>query len=359
MMYTIGVDFHKRSSTFHVLDVEGNKVMNKKIENTPENLTEFLDSLPQGYKRLALEATRSWALFHDTVAPLVDEVLLGHPKKMKAITSSEAKNDNNDAKLIAQLTHSKFLPKAHISSPDIRELRQLTRFRASLVGQRKAIRNMVQALIDRHIWPSDRPKSFKDPFCSRGREWLQRVELPEKERFILDRCLKLFDELSINIDEIKEFASEYACSLPGWKFIRTVPGFRTGGINAVIVLAEVSNIDRFSKARSFARYAGLMPKERSSGDKQRMGRLVKGASMSLRTALIESTLAAIRTDCGLKAYYKQVKQRCGSSAAIVATARKLSYAIYHVLKQQRTYEPEPLRIYPPAADCHPQASNRV
>jgi len=119
------------------------------------------------------------------------------------------------------------------------------------------------------------------------------------------------------------------------------------------VLVEASEITRFHKARGFAHYAGLVPREYSSGDKHRTGRLVKGANMHLRTALIESTLAAIRADQGLKAYYKQVKARQGSGPAIVATARKLSYAVYSVLKEQRAYRPEPIR--PPAAVCHPSA----
>ena len=78
--------------------------------------------------------------------------------------------------------------------------------------------------------------------------------------------------------------------------------------------------------------------------------------MHLRTALIESTLAAIRADQGLKAYYQQVKSRQGSGPAIVATARKLSYAIFYVLKEQRAYRPE--NFNPPAAVCHPSAARQ-
>ena len=72
--------------------------------------------------------------------------------------------------------------------------------------------------------------------------------------------------------------------------------------------------------------------------------------MHLRTVLIESTLSAIRTDPGLRVYYKRKKAQSGSGAAIIATARKLCMSIYYVLKEQRAYRPEPLN--PPAAVCH-------
>lgn len=352
-MITIGVDFHKRTSTYHVLDHGGKKLMRRKFENKPELMERFFNELPTGPKQLAMEATRNWSLFYETVTPYVDHFHLGHPKKMKAITESETKNDQKDAELIAQLMHSGFLPEAHVSSLDTRQLRSLLRFRGFLVNQRRSIRNQVQTLIDRNLWPCERPGNFKNPFCRRGMAWLLNLKLPERERFILDQCLGAYSTLCQKISSIEAFIETQTPELPGLALLRTVPGFRLSRVNAYIVLLEASDITRFKKARGFQHYAGLIPREFSSGDKHRTGRLIKGANMHLRQALIESTLAAIRADRGLKAYYKSVKARAGSGPAIVATARKLSAAIFYVLKEQRPYRPEPL--HPPAAVCHPSA----
>ena len=349
-MITIGVDFHKRTSSYKVLDDKGQHVKKVKLVNDRETIRSFVESIP-GPKQLAMEATRSWGLYHDCVYDLVDQFHLGHPKKMKAITESQTKNDTHDAEMIARLTHSGFLPKAHIASGDIRQLRSLLRFRGFLVNQRRSIRNQVQTLIDRNLFPDERPKSFKNPFCVRGIKWLKCVPLPERERFILNQNLDTFASLSQRITDLERFIESQSLDLPGLNFLRTAPGFKKSRINAFIVLAEASDIKRFRKARGFAHYAGLIPREFSSGDQHRTGRLIKEANMHLRTALIESALAAIRADQGLKAYYKQVKMRSGSGSAIVATARKLSYIVYSVLKEQRAYRPEPL-IHPPAAVCH-------
>lgn len=355
-MITIGVDFHKKTSSYHVLDEDGRFIMKRKLDNEPNTIVDFLDSI-EGTKQLSMEATRSWSLYHDLVINHVDEFNLGHPKKMKAITSSERKNDSADAEMIARLTHSNFLPKAHATPLDIRQIRSLVRYRGYLVNLRRSIRNQVHSIIDRNIWHCQKPQSFKNIFCKRGIEWLKSLEVPLRERFLLDKCLDIFNQAQDHISQIETFIKNQESDLPGLTWLRTVPGFKTSTVNVYCVLVETSDITRFRKAKGYAYYAGFVPKERSSGDKQITGRLIKGANMHLRTAIIESTLSAIRVDKGLRAYYLQVKARRGSGPAIVASARKLSYAIYHVLKEQRPYRPFTLNS--PAAACHPTSITRT
>jgi transposase len=352
-MITIGVDFHKRTSTYHVLNEQGQKIRRCKLDNNRDSIRNFIQSV-DGPKQLAMEATMNWGLFHDTVEDLVDKFNLGHPKKMKAIAEAEIKNDRKDAEVIARMAHSGFFPQAHVSALDTRQLRSLLRFRHFLVKERKKIRQQVQILIDRNIWPSDRPGSFKSPFCQRGLKWLEQVTLPERERYILNECIDNFQILSRKISSLEDFIGQQALDVAGLKYIRTVPGFRLSKVNTYTVLLEIDTIGRFAKARRLAHYAGLIPGEDSSGDHHRKKGLVK-ANMYLRTALLESVLVAVRLDPGLKAYYKSVKERCGSGPAIVAVARKLCYAIYSVLKEQRAYRPD--TFVPSAADCHSYANS--
>ena len=351
-MITIGVDFHKRTSTFQVLNENGVAIKRRKLTNNTQVLREFIASIP-GPKRLAMEATRSWGLLYETTHDLVDQFCLGHPKKMIALTTAEIKNDNNDAMLIARLAHTGFLPKAHISSVSIRELRSILRLRAFLVNQRRGIRNQVQTLIDRNVWPSDRPKSFKSPFCKKGLLWLSTLNLTPKERFLLDESLNIFKNLNLKVDHIDQFLESQSLDLPSLTYLSSVPGFRSAGINAYRVLIEISDIARFNNSRGLLFYAGLIPREHSSGDKQRKGHLIKSANLNLRTALIESTLAAIRQDKVLKAYYKTMKVNNGSGAAIIATARKLCCAIYYVLKDHKQYDSN--YLVPSATACHPSS----
>ncbi len=189
------------------------------------------------------------------------------------------------------------------------------------------MRHQVHILIDRNLWPNERPQNFKNVFCKRGLRWLVTLELTSRERFILNQCLENYYQLNDRIQELELFIQTQTLEVPGLKYLRTVPGFTLSKINAFVVLLETDDVHRFAKARRFTHYAGLIPREHTSAEKHRTGRLVKGANMFLRTAFIESTLAAIRMDKGLKQYYKSVKARAGSSTAIIATARKLAYAV--------------------------------
>lgn len=349
-MITIGTDFHKRTSTYQVRDENGKSLQRCKLENRPDLITKFLEGIP-GPKRLAMEATRNWGLFYETVKPYVDEFLLGHPRRMKQITESQTKHDPKDADLICQMASTPFFPKAYVPNLDNRQMRSLLRFRNFLVGQRKSIRNQIQILLDRNFWPFQRPGSFKDPFCKRGLTWLKNVTLPERERFILNRSLQAFEQLSLQIRKLENFIEAQSLDYPDLAYLRRVPGFRKSKVNAYIVLFELVDIHRFRKAKNFSHYAGLIPSQHSSGEKQRTGRLVKEANHFLRTAFIESTFSALRQDQGLKTYYQSVKKRAGSSAAVIACARKLSYAVYHVLKNKTNYRP-----YQPSATTFPPLS---
>src|SRR5208283_1512833 len=247
-MVTIGVDFHKRTSTFQVLNEQGQPVKRCKIENNKENLRTFIQSIP-GAKHLAMEATRSWGLFYETTHDLVDKFSLGHPKKMVAITAAEIKNDNADGAMIAKLAYGGLLPPAHISTLPIRELKNIVRLRSFLVNQRRGVRNQVQTLLDRNIWPTDRPQSFKNPFCKKGLAWMAGLKLSDRERFILDESLVMFHELNIKVNTIDQFLGSQKVELPQMLLMQSVPGFRSGGINAYRALIEISDITRFHNSR--------------------------------------------------------------------------------------------------------------
>ena len=356
-MITIGVDFHKHTSSYHVLNEEGAVLTTRKFINDPQLITQFIQSF-DGQKQLAMEATRSWSLFYDCVKNHITVFKLGHPKKMKLITHSERKNDKQDAKHIAEMTQKNYLPQAYVSSTTEREIRSLVRFRGFLVNKKRSTKNQIHALIDRNVWPCHKPTSFKNLFCRRGLIWLKELELPQRERYILDKQIHQYETTDKEIKELETVIAQQEVHFDNAVYLRSVPGFKASMVNLYTVLVEGGNIHRFHKSKGYTYYAGLVPREYSSGDKYRTGRLVKEANMHLRTAFIESTLAAIRVDKGLRAYYKSVKERNGSGAAIVATARKLACAVYHVLKEQRMYHYEQC-INAPTVACHSSSTLRT
>ncbi len=103
------------------------------------------------------------------------------------------------------------------------------------------------------------------------------------------------------------------------------------------VLCEIAGIDHFKNSDVLVAYAGLIPRDKSSGSKLRKGKLKTECNEFLKWAMLEAVIPAIRKDRGLKEYYYEIKKKKNSSAARISVARRLLRTIYHVLKEQRPY----------------------
>jgi transposase len=173
-------------------------------------------------------------------------------------------------------------------------------------------------------------------------------QYPGPKRLAIETCYNwpLFHELFKN--EVDEFHLLHAKKLRSviesqaktdgndLRWLTTVPGMR-GKILKYILLSELDNVDRFRHSRALVAYAGLIPKEHSSGEKNHKGHLRSECNQFLRWAILQAVLPAMRQDKGLRKYYQDVKERKNSSAARIAAARVLLESIYCVLKERRPY----------------------
>ena len=335
-MVTIGHDAHLKTSTLTVLDSNGKKIMRKKLNNDPDKLLAFVRQFP-GEKQLAIETCYNWPVFHELLKNEVNEFHLLHAKKLRSVIDSQAKTDGNDSEEIAHLVHSgRRLVRSYIADLDTRCFRRLLRTRVNFSLDITRIKNQIHAIINAHTFYSQRPTNFKDIFCRRGLEYLASIKLPEQERFIVDRLLVKKYELERQRDEFDEYIKHIDFHPNDLRWLQTIPGMR-GKLFKYILLSEIDNVSRFRHARALVAYAGLIPKENSSGEKNRKGHLRSECNQFLRWALLQAVLPAILADKGLRTYYKSVKERKNSSTARIATARILLESVYCVLKEQRPY----------------------
>lgn len=335
-MITIAGDIHLKTSTFCVLDEQGQRLARQKVLNDPDIIKSFIAGFP-GKKQLSVEATYNWQVFYELLKNDVDEFHLLHPKKLQAIIQSQAKSDNADADMLAELTWRGRLPEAYTSCAETRQFRHLLRARVKVAQQIASVKNQVHALLNANIFYGQRPKNFKDLFCKRGLTYLQTVSLPNKDRFLVDQLLAEIQQLEKTKAQIQEYIEQAEFHTADIDLLSTVPGLKKSKLLKYIVASEIDQLSRFRNARALVAYAGLIPKEHSSGEKIRKGKLRTDSNTFLRWALIEASLGAILGDKKLKAYYQEVKSRNNSSAARVACARKLLTVVYHVLKERRPY----------------------
>jgi transposase len=99
---------------------------------------------------VTLEATFNWQYMVEQLEGKVAEVVLAHPKNVRAIASARIKTDKIDARVLAALLRTNLLPAAYIPSRDARELRDLVRHRAHLTRQRTQLKNRVHAILARY-----------------------------------------------------------------------------------------------------------------------------------------------------------------------------------------------------------------
>lgn len=334
-MITIGCDGHLKTSTMTVLNHDGKKIMSTKLDNDPNELLEFVRQF-ESPKQFAIETNYNWPVYYDLLNSEVDEFHLLHAKKLKSIIQSQSKCDKKDADEISYLTHVGYIPKAHTANAMTRQFRRLLRNRIKTAQRVTSIKNQIHSILNTNIFYSQKPKGFKSIFCRRGLTYLNEVVLPGHERFVLNCLLEQMDYLNGLKEKFEEHIQKISFATQQMKLLQSVPSMN-GRVLNYTVLAEIDGIEHFKNSDVLVSYAGLIPRDKSSGSKLRKGKLKTECNEFLKWAMLEAVIPAIRKDRGLREYYYAIKKKKNSSAARIAVARRLLRTIYHVLKEQRPY----------------------
>src|SRR5215470_1514928 len=140
----VGMDLHRRRSVLVRMTEDGRKLSAVRITNSPAALRAELARAGEN-PRVVLEATLGWYWAADTLAAAGAEVHLAHPLGVKAYSYRRVKNDARDAADLADLLRMGRLAEAWIAPPEVRELRELTRYRQKLIALRSNTKDQVHA----------------------------------------------------------------------------------------------------------------------------------------------------------------------------------------------------------------------
>lgn len=329
MFYYYGVDFHKLYSFIVQMDAKGKIVEEKTIRNTPESLEEFVKSLESGAK-LALEAVGNWYYFYELLEKRGVDVSLAHPKKTKAIASAKIKTDKVDARILAHLLRCNLLPLSYIPSERIRDLREVIRYRASLVRERTVIKNRIHAVLLKN------GIAMASLFSRRGREKILCLELRECFKQELCGYFRLLDSLGEEIGKVDARIRGLSLDSEETRLLMTMPGI--GYYSALLIYAEIGEVKRFHSPGHLCSYAGLVPSVHSSGGRTRHGHITKEGSRWLRWILVEVSKHMAQGSLRFHSLFKRVERRHGRSAAKIAVARESLKVIYHMLKNKESFQ---------------------
>ena len=147
-MFYLGIDQHKRFSQVAVLDEAGKQVGKARwSHDAPQKIREYVRRFQPA--AAALEATRNWDWMFELLEEEVGQVVLSHPARTRLIAEAKIKTDQVDARVLAQLLRIGFLPTAYAPPREVREGRELHRYRMTLVRYQTQLKNRIHALLDR------------------------------------------------------------------------------------------------------------------------------------------------------------------------------------------------------------------
>ena len=327
----VGVDLHQRFCYLTAVDASGRKYKQGQVANRPEALRSWLREVP-GPRQVVVEASGFWPAFARAVEGEADRLVMVHPQRVKAIASARLKNDRVDSETLAHLSRADLLPEAWMANQRTQQLRQLTRLRITLGRQRATAKNQLQAVL--HAEGFQRPVT--DVFGKCGRAWLAGLGLSPAGRRVVDTWLKVVDHLDGLIAEQTRELERMAKDDVRARWLQTVPGI--GAYSAMVILAEVGEIERFPSKRALASYAGLTPAVRESAGKKKRGAIGHHGSARLRWIMVEVAQVATRHSPAARAWYLRLKQRKPAQVATIALARKLLTAVWALLRHGVCFE---------------------
>jgi transposase len=228
---------------------------------------------------VAFEAAYGWGWLVELLEDYGFVPHLVHPLRCKAIASARLKNDKVDAAILAQLLRADLLPEAWIAPAEVRQLRALLRHRVALVRLCTQLRNRIHAVVADHGY--DRPDAQWTGayWTGPGRAWLEALPLPAVSRQVIADSLAFIDAITPTIERLDQQLHARAKTDPRVKVLTTLPG--VGEFTAMVLLAEIGDITRFSNARRLASWAGLTPTVRGSDQTVHHGHIWK-AGLTVR-----------------------------------------------------------------------------
>ena len=236
----VGIDLHRRRSVIVRMTEAGQVLETTRIVNDAEQLAAVLRRAGQS-PEVVLEATYGWYWAADVIAAEGAHPHLAHPLGVKAFEYRRVKNDERDARDLADLLRMGRLPEAWIAPPATRELRELVRHRAKLVGLRSHCKAEVHAVLAK----CGVQVLMSDLFGLAGTELLDRLDLPAPYAARIASLRRVMDGLDFEIDVFTRLARARLASDPGYAAVQTIPGI--GPTLGAVFVAEVGDVTRFAR----------------------------------------------------------------------------------------------------------------
>ena len=363
-----GIDIGKREVVACLFTPgEGRERRKKEIRSFATTTAQLLEMATwlqeQGCEVVAMESTGVfWKPLYNVLEPTMRCILV-NPQQIKGLPGR--KTDVKDSEWIADLLQHGLVKPSFVPQRPQRELRELVRYRSSLVGERarevnrlqKVLeganvklasvvtdilgvsgRAMLKALAEGGLSSEDMARLAKGRLKHKIPQLQDALHglMASHQRFMLATILDHIENLEELIEAVgKEITERLDPYKEVLERLETIPG--VGGRIAQVIAAEVGvDVAIFPTAQHLASWAGLCPGNKSSGGKRLSGHIRNG-NPSLRAAMVEAAWAVAHTDTYLGAQFRRLSRLKGAKRAIVAVAHSILVIVWHVLRKGEGY----------------------
>ena len=317
---TIGLDLAKSVFYVHGVDKLGKTVMAKKLSRA--KVLPFLANLKPCV--VGMEAGGGSNYWAREIKALGHDAKLMAPQFVKPYVKSN-KTDANDAEAICEAVTRPSMRFVPVKSLDRQDIQSIHRIRERLVRARTALANEIRGFLGEYgitlpvgirFLVKALPEILGD----------ESNKLTSLTRELIQELAQELDELTMKIKKYNERIDLILKNHPVAKRLTTIPG--VGPLAATAIIANASDPSMFKNGREFAAYLGLVPKQRSSGGKQKMMGISKRGDKYIRTMLIHGARVvvarneSVQKSKKIQKWIEQLKERRGFCKTTVALANK-------------------------------------
>jgi transposase len=331
----LGVDIAKR--VFHAVgtDDTGKIVLRKRLSRPA--LMPFIAQLPPVL--IGMEACGGAHYWARRFREHGHEVKLMAPQFVKPYVKSN-KNDSRDAEAIAEAVTRptmRFVPTKDVDQQDIQALH---RVRERLMGERTALVNEVHGLMNEYgiVLPKG-VSNFRHAVVGKLEAEKDKLSALSQEMFwqLVEEFAALEEQLAYYQEQLEALAKTH----PECQRLMTIPGI--GPVSATALVAAVSDPSALKNGRQFAAWLGLVPRQHSTGGKERLLGISKRGDTYLRKLLVHGARATIRW-VGLKMdrrsqWIRHLGERRGKNRTAVAVANKNARIVWALLTSHQDSQP--------------------
>jgi transposase len=331
-MIIIGVDFHPVFQQIAFLDTDSGEFQEKRLAHREEAEKFYRALAVAGQRvRVGMEASGHARWLERLLGELQFELWMGDAAALQSKRARKQKTDGQDAQHILKLMLRDDFARIWVPNWENRDLRQLLWHRHRMVQARTRIMNQLQA-----VALNEGLGCKKKLWRESGRQQLESFRLAPWASRRRHDLLELLDRLTPTITELSQAIAPEAEKCPEAQRRMTHPG--VGSLTALAFVLIIGEAERFQCGKQVASYLGLVPLEKSSGNRRRLGHITKQGSSMLRFLLVEAAQVTVRSLPEWRSQYFRLMMRRGRKTAKVAMARRLATRLYWMWREGRDYQ---------------------